>query len=168
MKKIGLLSDTHSYFPTEIYEHFQNVDEIWHAGDIGNPELIEKFESFKKFRAVWGNIDSQELRKLLPLDNIFEIEGLKVYITHIGGYPEKYQPRVKPIIIRERPDLFIAGHSHILKVIQDKKLNLLHLNPGAAGKEGFHKIRTLMRFEIMNGKILNLEVIELGGRSGKK
>lgn len=165
MMKIGLLSDTHSYFPTEILEYFKEVDEIWHAGDIGNYDLVEKIKVFKPLRAVYGNIDGNEIRQAFPLDLIFEVEGLKVYITHIGGYPEKYHPRIKPILKTEQPALFITGHSHILKVIVDKKLNLLHLNPGAAGKEGFHKVRTLMRFSIDKGKIKDLEVIELGSRT---
>lgn len=165
MKKIGLLSDTHSHFPLEILEHFKEVDEIWHAGDIGNYEVVKQIKAFKPLRAVYGNIDSNELRMEFPLDLCFEIEGLKVYITHIGGYPEKYHPRIKPILKTEQPALFITGHSHILKVIVDKKLNLLHLNPGAAGKEGFHKVRTLMRFSIENAKIKDLEVIEIGSRT---
>lgn len=168
MKKIGLLSDTHSYFPAEIHEHFKEVDEIWHAGDIGNFDLVENLQAFKPLRAVYGNIDGAEIRKAFPLDLIFELEGLKVFITHIGGYPEKYHPRIKPILKEEKPALFICGHSHILKVIFDKKLNLLHLNPGAAGREGFHKVRTLMRFVIEDTKIKDLEVIELGARTVKK
>lgn len=165
MKKIGLLSDTHSHFPEEILEHFKEVDEIWHAGDIGNYDLIEKLQSFKPLRAVYGNIDGAEIRKSFPLDLIFELEGLKVFMTHIGGYPEKYHPRIKSILKEEGPALFVCGHSHILKVIFDKKLNLLHINPGAAGREGFHKIRTLLRFAIEDAKIKDLEVIELGART---
>ncbi len=163
--KIGLLSDTHSYFPEEILEHFKNVDEIWHAGDIGNADVLARLKSFKAIRAVYGNIDPQEIRKECPLDNVFEVEGLKVYMTHIGGYPGKYSARAKEVILKEQARLFISGHSHILKVIPDKQLNLLHLNPGAAGREGFHKIRTIMRFAISDAKISDLEVIELGARA---
>lgn len=163
--KIGLLSDTHSYFPEEILTHFADVDEIWHAGDIGNTAVADRIATFKPLRAVWGNIDGHELRASFPMDLLFEVEGLKVLITHIGGYPGKYVPRVKQLLEQEQPHLFICGHSHILKVIPDKKLNLLHLNPGAAGREGFHKVRTLMRFQVQLSKIQNLEVIELGFRA---
>jgi hypothetical protein len=162
--KIGLLSDTHSFFPDEIYKYFEKCDEIWHAGDIGSMEVVEKIRAFKPLRAVWGNIDGQEMRKEFPLDLTVQVEGMKIWMTHIGGYPGKYAARIKKQLEITRPQLFICGHSHILKVIQDKELNLLHLNPGAAGIEGFHQVRTLMRFEIKQGKINNLEVIELGPR----
>jgi len=166
--KIGLLSDTHSFFPEEIYTYFDKCDEIWHAGDIGSMEVVEKMRAFKPFRAVWGNIDGQEIRKEFPLNLHFEVEGMKIWMTHIGGYPGKYAPRIKNQLEINVPQLFICGHSHILKVIQDKQLNLLHLNPGAAGIEGFHQIRTLMRFEINEGKLNHLEVIELGPRANVK
>lgn len=165
MKKIGLISDTHSHFPEEVYQYFEEVDEIWHAGDIGAIEVVNKLETFKPVRAVYGNIDGQEIRKIFPLDLTIEIEGLKVWMTHIGGYPGKYADRIKKKLETVRPHLFICGHSHILKVIPDKKLNLLHLNPGAAGKEGFHQIRTMMRFSIEDGKVKDLEVIEVGPRA---
>lgn len=162
MIKIGLLSDTHSHFPEEVYKYFAEVDEIWHAGDIGAVEVLDKLKAFKPTRAVWGNIDGQDIRKAHPLDMTIELEGLRIWMTHIGGYPGKYAERIKKKLEITKPGLFISGHSHILKVIPDKKLNLLHLNPGAAGKEGFHQIRTLMRFAIDAGKIKDLEVIELG------
>lgn len=162
--KIGLLSDTHSHYPEEIHQYFAECDELWHAGDIGSMELVQKLRAFKPLRAVWGNIDGQEIRKEFPLDLHFEVEGMKIWMTHIGGYPGKYAPRIKKQLEINGPQLFICGHSHILKVIQDKQLNLLHLNPGAAGIEGFHQIRTFMRFEINAGKMSNLEVIELGPR----
>lgn len=168
MIKIGLLSDTHSHFPEEVYKYFTEVDEIWHAGDVGAVEVLDKLKQFKPTRAVWGNIDGQEIKKVHPLDMTIELEGLKIWMTHIGGYPGKYNPRIKKSLEITRPGLFISGHSHILKVIPDKKLNLLHLNPGAAGKEGFHQIRTMMRFAIENGKVKDLEVIELGPKHIQK
>lgn len=168
MIKIGLLSDTHSHFPEEVYKYFAEVDEIWHAGDIGNIYVLNKLKDFKPTRAVWGNIDGQDIKKFYPLDMTIELEGLRIWMTHIGGYPGKYAPRIKKLLENTKPGLFISGHSHILKVIPDKKLNLLHLNPGAAGKEGFHQIRTLMRFTIDEGKVKDLEVIELGPKHIQK
>ncbi len=168
MIKIGLLSDTHSHFPEEVYKYFAEVDEIWHAGDVGNIEVLNKLKAFKPTRAVWGNIDGQDIKKFYPLDMTIELEGLRIWMTHIGGYPGKYAPRIKKSLEITKPGLFISGHSHILKVIPDKKLNLLHLNPGAAGKEGFHQIRTLMRFAIAEGKVKDLEVIELGPKNIQK
>ncbi len=165
MIRVGLLSDTHSHFPEEVYKYFAEVDEIWHAGDIGSMEVVNQLRAFKPLKAVWGNIDGHEIRKEFPLDLIGTKEGLKVWITHIGGYPGKYHERVRKRIEQVKPGLFISGHSHILKVIPDKKLNLLHINPGAAGKEGFHQIRTLIRFTIDEGKVKDLEVIELGKRA---
>ena len=144
--------------------HFQECDEVWHAGDIGQIIVAERLEAFKPFRAVFGNIDGGPVRRRYPEHLRFECEGLDVWITHIGGYPGKYNQRVRNEIKANPPGLFICGHSHILKVMPDKQLNLLHLNPGACGKEGFHKMRTAMRFEIEKGKIQHLEVIELGLR----
>lgn len=164
MKKIGLLSDTHSFLDPKVFQYFAGVDEIWHAGDIGDVALAERLLAFKPLRAVFGNIDGKELRQLFPEDLHFEIEGKKVFMTHIGGYPGKYQPRVKKIIEETRPDLFICGHSHILKIIPDKIHNLLHINPGACGNYGWHKVKTLVRFELEAAKIQNLEVIEIGTR----
>ncbi len=164
VKKIGLISDTHSFLHPRIEHHFKECDEIWHAGDIGNIELAEKLEGMKPFRAVYGNIDGHELRARYPKNNRFELEGVDIWMTHIGGYPGKYDKRVYSEIQKNPPDLFICGHSHILKAMPDKKLGLLHLNPGAAGKVGFHSVLTIMRFELENGKAQNLEVIELEKR----
>ena len=161
MKKIGLLSDTHSFLDDAVFKHFEHVDEIWHAGDFGNMELIDKLTAFKPLRGVYGNIDGKEIRQTYPLDLRFMIEGLDVWMTHIGGYPDKYDLRIRDEIYRDPPKLFISGHSHILKAIYDKKINCLHLNPGAAGKQGWQKVRTLMRFAIDDGKPQALEVIEL-------
>lgn len=164
MKKIGLLSDTHSYLHPRVFHHFKEVDEIWHAGDIGSIALADQLEAFKPFRAVYGNIDGQEIRARYPKNNRFEIEGLDVWMTHIGGYPGNYDRRVREEIAKHAPALFICGHSHILKAMPDRKLGLLHLNPGAAGKVGFHKVLTLMRFQIEGGHCKDLEVIELEKR----
>lgn len=164
MLKIGLLSDTHGYLDERILAHLQDCDEIWHAGDIGDIKLSDKLSKFKILRAVFGNIDGSELRSIHPHDQVFKCEELKVFITHIGGYPGNYPPDVRKKISEIKPDLFICGHSHILKVMSDKNNNLLHMNPGAAGKHGFHKIRTLIKFRIDKKKIENVEVIELGLR----
>ncbi len=165
MTSIGLLSDTHSFLDDQIFKYFENCDEIWHAGDIGNPQIVSKLESFKPLRAVYGNIDGSPIRKAFPLNNRFKLEGLDIWITHIGGYPGKYSPLIRDQIKQKPPDLFICGHSHILKVMRDKSLsNLLHLNPGACGKEGFHKIRTILRFKLNEGQVSDLEAIELGKR----
>lgn len=162
--RIGLISDTHSYLDSRVFDHFAEVDEIWHAGDIGEPAVIDALESFKPTRVVWGNIDDTALRARFPEKSVFEIEGLKVYMIHIGGTPPRYAKGVKADLRIEKPGLFICGHSHILKVMPDKELGLLYMNPGAAGRQGFHKIRTMLRFEITNGKVQNLEAIELGKR----
>lgn len=161
MKKIGLMSDTHSYLPPDVFRYFDKVDEIWHGGDIGNTELADKLEAFKPFRAVYGNIDGAELRVRYPLNLHFELEGVKVFMTHIGGYPGKYAPGVKDELLKSKPKLFICGHSHILKVMPDPALQLLHINPGACGIQGWHKVKTLLRFELSEGNISQLEVIEL-------
>lgn len=161
MKKIGLLSDTHAYWDERYTEYFSSCDEVWHAGDIGSVDLIKKFTEFKPFRAVYGNIDGQEIRQLYPKVNRFTVEETDVLMTHIGGYPGRYEPAVYPLLVNNPPALFISGHSHILKVMYDKKLNILHINPGAAGKSGFHKVRTLIRFSIGDNTISDLEVIEL-------
>ncbi len=161
MTKIGLLSDTHSFLDERIFTHFNSCDEIWHAGDIGSPAVADALAAFKPLRAVYGNIDGAELRRMFPLNNRFLCEEVDVWITHIGGYPGKYAPEVRTELVANPPQLFISGHSHILKVQFDKKLNLLHINPGAAGKYGFHTVRTLVRFEIDGKNIQNLEVIEL-------
>ena len=164
MKKIGLLFDTHSYWDDKFRTHFADCDEIWHAGDIGSLEVAQQFEAFKPFRAVYGNIDGQDLRQAYPEVNRFTLEGVDVLITHIGGYPGRYDNRIKSTLFANPPKLFISGHSHILKVMFDKKIESLHMNPGAAGIYGFHQVRTLLRFVLDAGDIRDLEVIELGGR----
>ncbi|SIO55902.1 metallophosphoesterase family protein [Chitinophaga niabensis] len=159
--KIGLMSDTHGYLHPKVFHHFEKVDQIWHAGDIGNVALADELEAFKPLRAVYGNVDGQELRVRYPEHNLFMCEGMKVWMTHIGGYPPKYTTAIKPYIVKKRPQLFISGHSHILKIMPDPALQLLHINPGACGKQGWHKVKTLVRFDVENGGIKNVEVIEL-------
>ncbi|MCC5927758.1 MAG: metallophosphoesterase family protein [Cyclobacteriaceae bacterium] len=161
---IGILSDTHGFFDPKIADYFSDCDEIWHAGDIGNHETAKQLEAMKPFRAVYGNIDGGILRQLYPLQLAFTIEGVKICMIHIGGYPGKYAKGVKAWLEKEKPDIFICGHSHILKVMPDRKLKLLHINPGAAGKQGFHQVRTLILLEIGSGKILGCKVVELGKR----
>lgn len=163
--KIGLLSDTHSHLDERVFHHFKDCDEIWHAGDIGSIDVLQKLQQFKPTRAVFGNIDSAEIRRATAEDLWFSCENLNVWITHIGGYPPKYNRRTKEILKSKTPDLFICGHSHILKIIKDPVNNLLHINPGAAGVHGFHQIKTLIRFDVEDGKIKNLQVIELGKRA---
>ncbi|MDM1548429.1 metallophosphoesterase family protein [Empedobacter falsenii] len=160
MKKILLLSDTHSYIDNRILEYAQQADEIWHAGDIGDISVTDKLAEIKPLRAVYGNIDDNKARAEFPLNNRFTLEGVDVWITHIGGYPGKYNPAIRKEITENPPKLFICGHSHILKVMPDKQLGLIHMNPGAVGKHGFQKVRTMLRFELNEGKIENLEVIE--------
>ena len=160
--KIGLLSDTHSILKTGIANFLKGSDEIWHAGDFGSIDIFHKLNKLAPvIRSVYGNIDGRTFHEDIPENQIFTIEKIKVLITHIGGYPGKYQPRVRKLIIEENPQLYIAGHSHILKIIHDKKYNVLHINPGAAGKSGFHKISTAIRFEINGDKIENLQIYEL-------
>ncbi|MDM1523822.1 metallophosphatase family protein [Empedobacter stercoris] len=160
MKKILLLSDTHSYIDDRILEYAQQADEIWHAGDIGDISVTDKLAKIKPLRAVYGNIDDNKARAEFPLNNRFTLEGVDVWITHIGGYPGKYNPAIRQEIYTNPPKLFICGHSHILKVMPDRQLGLIHMNPGAVGKHGFQKVRTMLRFELNDGKIENLEVIE--------
>lgn len=162
--RIGLLSDTHSFLDASILTHFRECDEIWHAGDFGNARVADELAAFKPLKGVYGNIDGQDVRVAFPETAIFECEGVKVLMKHIGGYPGRYAPGVRPLLETVRPLLFISGHSHILKVVYDKKLGLLHINPGAAGKEGFHRVRTITRFTITGERIHDLEVIELGNR----
>tara|TARA_R110002096_G_scaffold1983_2_gene10401 strand:+ start:370 stop:867 length:498 start_codon:yes stop_codon:yes gene_type:complete len=164
MTKILLLSDTHSYIDDQILKFVKQADEVWHAGDIGDLHVTDTIKKLKPLRAVFGNIDDKDARAEFPLDNKFSLEDVSVWITHIGGYPNKYNQRIKEEIKINSPKIFISGHSHILKVQYDKKLNLLHLNPGAAGNHGFHKIRTMLRFELEKGEIKNLEIIELATR----
>lgn len=164
MKKIGLISDTHSYLEPKVFEHFADCDEIWHAGDIGTLELAQTLARFKPFKAVYGNIDGTDIRQVYPLDLRFDCEGMEVWMTHIGGYPGRYNQRVREELKTNPPDLFICGHSHILKVMPDPKHQLLHINPGAAGIHGFHQVKTIIRFAIDKGRIQGLEVIEMGRR----
>ncbi|WP_282036392.1 metallophosphoesterase family protein [Saccharicrinis aurantiacus] len=161
MIKIGLLSDTHSHFDPRFIDLFADCDEIWHAGDIGDIKVLDKLQQLQETRAVYGNIDDAIIRRSIKENERFMIEGVDVWITHIGGYPGKYDRRVKAELFNNPPDLFIAGHSHILKVIYDEKLQCLHINPGAAGISGFHAVRTAVRFNLDNGKVKDLEIIEL-------
>ena len=162
--RIGLLSDTHSYLDPKVFQYFEECDEIWHAGDIGQMDVVDQLEEFRPLRAVFGNIDDREMRLRFPEDDRFDCEGVDVWMTHIGGYPGRYSSRVREEIRKNPPKLFICGHSHILKVMPDKKLGLLHINPGACGNHGFHKVRTIIRFTVEKGIIKDLEVVELGYR----
>lgn len=164
MYRIGLLSDTHGYWDEKYAQYFASCDEIWHAGDIGSEEVVERLQSIKPLRAVYGNIDGHAIRIQFPKIQQFTIEGVNVLMTHIGGYPGKYEPSMKPLLHEYKPALFVTGHSHILKVIYDKNLHCLSVNPGAAGISGFHQVRTLLRFSLDSGEIKDLEVIELGKR----
>ena len=161
LKNILLLSDTHGYIDKKIISYINNVDEVWHAGDIGDIRVIDKIKLLKPIKAVYGNIDSTEIRMMTEKNLTFESEGMRVVMTHIGGYPGKYNRNALELIQKYNPNLFICGHSHILKVIQDKKYNHLHFNPGAAGFHGFHKKRTMLKFSLQKGTIKNLFVIEL-------
>lgn len=161
MTNIGLLSDTHGYIDDKLINFFKNTDEIWHAGDIGNLDVIEKLEKIKPLKAVFGNIDGHDIRIITKEKLRFMCENVDVLMTHIGGYPGKYAKEIFSEINLNPPKLFISGHSHILKVMFDKKLNLLHINPGAAGKYGLHVLRTAMRFTIENDDIKNLEILEI-------
>ena len=164
MTKILLLSDTHGYLDEQMLKYVYQVDEVWHAGDIGNLTVTDKIATIKPVRAVFGNIDSDKARLQFPLDNRFKVECKEVWITHIGGYPNRYEKRIKDELKLNPPDILICGHSHILKIIYDKKYNLLYINPGAAGKSGFHKVRTIIRFNIDKNQIGNMEIIELEQR----
>jgi hypothetical protein len=161
LKKILLLSDTHSHIDDTILKYVNQADEVWHAGDIGDLKVMDTLKSLKPLQAVYGNIDNDKARNEFPLHNRFMCEEVDVWITHIGGYPSKYNQAIRKEIQTNPPQLFICGHSHILKVQFDKKLNLLHMNPGACGIYGFHQVRTMLRFEIDGDKIQNLEIIEL-------
>jgi Predicted phosphoesterase len=164
MTRIGLLSDTHNFVDDALLHVLESCDEIWHAGDIGDISVTDKLSSLKPLRAVYGNIDNYLLRAEFPQNQCFTSDGVPVVMTHIGGYPGKYEPAARKLILQHRPNLFIAGHSHILKVIWDEKYQLLHINPGAAGVHGFHLVRTVVRFTLDNGVIKDLEVVELGKR----
>lgn len=161
MIRIGLLSDTHGYWDDRYKIYFHSCDEVWHAGDIGSEEVAAQFEAMKPFRAVYGNIDSYRLRVTYPQIQRFTVEGADVLMTHIGGYPGKYDRKVVPMLYANPPKLFISGHSHILKVEYDRRFHMLHINPGAAGKYGMQVKRTLVRFTIDNGEFKDLEVVEL-------
>lgn len=160
MKKIGLISDTHGAFDEPLRKFLADVDEVWHAGDFGGLETADRIAAFKPLRGVYGNIDGGVIRRVYPLWQSFECEGVRVLMTHVGGYPGRYAPGVAEQLARHRPKLFISGHSHILKVIYDKKYDLLHINPGAAGISGFHRLRTAVRFVLRDGTIEELEVGE--------
>ncbi len=166
MTRVGLLSDTHSFLDEKVFQYFAECDEIWHAGDFGNMEVVDLLQDFKPLRGVYGNIDGQDIRREMPLDLRFECDGVPVFMTHIGGYPGRYEPRVRKILQEQPPvnGLFISGHSHILKVMPDKALGFLHINPGACGNEGWHKVKTLVRFTLDKGKISDLQIIEIGSR----
>ena len=164
MPKIGLISDTHSYLDPLVFDYFKEVDEIWHIGDVGAIEVLDQLRKFKPLRGVHGNIDAMDVQSELPLDCRFVMEDMDIWMTHIGGYPGRYASRVRDILKVKPHDVFICGHSHILKVMRDKKYNMICMNPGAAGKHGFHKVKTLLRFDINKGNLANLEVIELGPR----
>jgi putative phosphoesterase len=162
---ILLLSDTHGYLDEQILKHVSEADEVWHAGDFGTLDISDQIAALKPLRGVYGNVDGQEIRIIHPLHNRFTCEGFDVWMTHIGGYVGRYTPRLRKLMIKKPPDIFITGHSHILKVMRDQALNnMLHLNPGAAGKEGFHKVRTLIKFILKDKKISDLQVVELGKR----
>jgi putative phosphoesterase len=162
--RIGLIADTHGFLDEALFGYFSQCDEIWHAGDFGSVEVLERLRQFKPLRGVYGNIDGPEVRSQLTEDVQWTCEGLRIYMTHIGGYPGRYEPRAKKIILDTRPDVFISGHSHILKVMRDSKLNLLHMNPGACGNAGWHSMRTGLRFTVAASKITDVEAIQLGKR----
>lgn len=162
--KILLLSDTHSYLDPNIAQHAQGCDEIWHAGDIGDLQVAEQLAAMKPLRAVYGNIDAPSVRHRYPEELIWDCGGMKVYMIHIGGYPGRYPARLRKRLEELKPDLYICGHSHILKAMPDRKLGLLHLNPGACGRHGFHHMKTMLTFEVAMGRVKNLAVIELGLR----
>jgi putative phosphoesterase len=167
MTRIALLSDTHGHLDERIVHYLEGADEIWHAGDFGSAAVVATLEGLAPtFRGVYGNIDGTDVRRTEPLVQDFVVEGLRVLMTHIGGYPGHYAPAARPLLAQVRPGLFVTGHSHILRVMPDPKLRLLHLNPGAAGRHGFHKVRTLLRFGIDKGKVVELQAVELGPRSG--
>ena len=164
MTRIGLISDTHGWLDEQVFKHFEKCDEIWHAGDFGNLDVAERLEKFKPFKGVYGNIDGKEIRVPYPEQLLFKCEEVKVMIRHIGGSPPRYNPETKKQLIENKPGLFITGHSHILKIMYDQAINCLYMNPGAAGKQGWHKVRTVIRFAIDGKEMLDCEVVELGGR----
>ncbi len=161
MIKVALLSDTHGFMDDQILDLCAGSNEIWHAGDIGTPAVTDALEKVAPVRAVYGNIDGASIRSVWPLHQRFKVENCDFWITHIGGYPNRYDRRVRDALYSKPPQFFICGHSHILKVMRDQKLGLMHLNPGAIGKQGFHKKRTLLRFKLAEGRLFELEVVEL-------
>ena len=167
MTKIGLISDTHGYLDENVFRHFEHCDEIWHAGDFGSCTVADALKTFKPLKAVYGNIDSNDIRSIYPEKLHFATEQVRVFMQHIGGYPGRYAPGVKKEIINNQPALFISGHSHILKIIYDDQLNCLHINPGAAGRQGWHKVRTIVRLVIDGNTMKDCEVIELGKNSSR-
>ncbi len=162
MTRIGLISDTHGWLDDAVFKHFDVCDEIWHAGDFGNAEVADKLKAFKPLKGVYGNIDGQDIRLEYPEVLRWQCEEVKVLMMHIGGYPPKYNPQSRKLLLEDTPQLFVAGHSHILKVIYDDKLQCLHMNPGAAGRQGWQKVRTIIRFVIDGKDMRQCEVIELG------
>lgn len=162
--RIGILSDTHGWIDPAVYEHFAGVDEIWHAGDLGSEDVITRLESFKPLRAVWGNIDGSDVRKATREYHFFSVGSKKVLLIHIGGYPGHYSPRALELIREFKPDIFVCGHSHIVKVIYDKANKMLCINPGSAGRTGIHRVMTLLRLSIDGNNISDMEVIEFGKR----
>jgi hypothetical protein len=165
LTRIGLISDTHNYLDPQVFEHFKNCDEIWHAGDFGSEAVARELKAFKPLRGVYGNIDGYDIKSVYPEQLVFRCEAVKVMIRHIGGYPPKYNAATKKELLLHKPGLFISGHSHILRIRYDEKLNCLYINPGAAGKHGWHKMRTLVRFTIEDENIKDCEVIESGPRA---
>jgi putative phosphoesterase len=164
MTRIGLISDTHNYLDDAVFKHFEKCNEIWHAGDFGTIAIADKLEKYKTLKGVYGNIDGYDIRSVYPEKMVWNCENVKICMTHIGGYPNHYAPNIKQDLIRNEARLFVCGHSHILKIIYDDKINCLHINPGAAGNQGWHKIRTIVRFSIDGSNIKDCEVIELGRR----
>jgi putative phosphoesterase len=165
VKRIGLISDTHNFLDEAVFKHFDTCDEIWHAGDFGNIAIADKLAAFKPLKGVYGNIDGNDIRTVYPSTLRWISEGVPVYMTHIGGYPPNYNAVVKKELTADPPKLFICGHSHILKIMYDDKLQCLYMNPGAAGTQGWHKVRTVIRFVIDGENMRDCEVIELGKRS---
>lgn len=165
MKRIGLMSDTHGYVDPKVFEYFKDVDEIWHAGDVGSIDVIDQLEKFKPVKGVYGNIDNAELRMVWPKDQVFYCEEMKVCITHIAGKPGRYNREAFGLIKKEKPQIFVCGHSHILLVKFDSLINALWLNPGACGFKGFHQVKTLLRFTINKDKIEDMEIVEIGKRA---
>jgi putative phosphoesterase len=165
--RVGLLSDSHGFLDEAIFTYFEKCEEMWHAGDFGPVEVVDRLKAFKPLRGVYGNIDGPKVRSEFPRDLAWQCEGVRVFMTHIGGYPGNYDARAKRELSRQKPDLFICGHSHIARVMRDPTFKLLHMNPGACGRIGWHEKRTIMRFRIDEHKITDVELIELGGRAAR-